>query len=102
MSHRSEAHARAAARGHVRKGARERLAETWFHWRDPETGERLEIALGVSDAFRERLAAAGFRPTAVPTRSETEPAPPSGGAVLPGRSERGRPGDTAGSAAPAA
>jgi hypothetical protein len=36
-------------------------------WSDPETGERLEIVLGISDAFRERLAAAGFQPAAEPT-----------------------------------
>ncbi len=82
------------ARGHVQRGGPEDVAETWFHWRDPETGERLAIALGVSDAFRERLAAAGFQPAAEPTGSTL--------ALARGGRESGRPGEDAGSAAPAA
>lgn len=82
------------ARGEIRRDGRERVAETWFHWCDPETGERLEVALGVSDAFRERLAAAGFQPSAEPTRSTL--------ALTRGGRESGRPGEDAGSAAPAA
>jgi len=72
------------ARGHVRRRGWEALEETCFWWRDPETGERLSIALDVSAAFRERLAAAGFQPAAEPTGTVS------------------RSGDLAGPAAPAA
>ncbi|MEZ6017863.1 MAG: hypothetical protein R3F49_22350 [Planctomycetota bacterium] len=91
MKHRSSDDQHSTARGHVRRGGREEVAETWFYWRDPETGERLAVALGVSDSFRERLAAAGFQPAAEPT-----------GRALVGGRESGRPGLDAGTAAPAA
>lgn len=89
MKHRFTDETRTSARGHVRRGGRVDAAETWFTWRDPETGERLSVALRVSDALRERLAAAGFQPAAEPS-----------GRVLAGGRECGRPAD--GSAAPAA
>lgn len=91
MSHRNDQRPRPRARGLVRRRAGERVAETWFDWCDPETGERLEIVLDVTDAFRERLAAAGFQPAVEPT----------GERLALGR-ESGRPGSEAGSAAPAA
>jgi hypothetical protein len=91
MNHRFSDRRHPRARGHVRRPGCEHVAETWFDWRDPETGERLEIVLGVSAAFRERLAAAGFQPAAEPT-----------GRLLAGGRESGRPGSDAGSAAPAA
>jgi len=91
MRHRFSKAARPKASGHVRTGGRVAGAETCFHWCDPETGERLEVHLGVSDALRERLAAAGFQPAAEPT-----------GELLAGGRESGRPGGDAGSAAPAA
>ena len=48
------------AHGLVRDGAGAPLDVTWFFWTDPETGERLRVAMGASDAFRARLARAGF------------------------------------------
>lgn len=108
MKHRHHDHSRPTANGHVRRGASEPVAETRFFWRDPETGERLEVALGVSDAFRERLTAAGFQPTVGPTGSQLDLASAraharaAGHASGCGSRESGRPGDSAGSAAPAA
>lgn len=48
------------ARGLVRDGGAASREVTWFSWTDPETGERLRVALGASDAFRQRLERSGF------------------------------------------
>lgn len=91
MRNRFTRNPRSKASGEVRSGGRVVGAETCFHWCDPETGERLEVHLGVSDNLRQRLAAAGFQPAAEPTEG-----------LLAGGRESGRPGGDAGSAAPAA
>ncbi len=51
-----------SARGNTRSSDRTTPRPAWYHWTDPETGERLRVELWSSEAFLAGLESAGFEP----------------------------------------
>ncbi len=51
-----------SARGNTRSSDRSKPRPAWYHWTDPETGERLRVELWSSEAFLAELELAGFEP----------------------------------------
>ncbi len=51
-----------SARGNTRSSDHSKPRPAWYHWTDPETGERLRVELWSSEAFLAGLELAGFEP----------------------------------------